>query len=146
MTPEHLVLEDQWSSGVLLDQLKKRGRPRQVKRQVIRKRWVPVTDEWFILELQCYIQGQGIKAGERLFPFTRQWGYKRITQLASRIGLPIEVHPHTLRHSFACNAVLHGQPITVIRDWLGHADIQQTEIYARVLATETYHLMRYMAF
>lgn len=142
VTPEHLVLKDQCSSGVLLDQLKKRGRPRQV----IRKRWVPVTDEWFIRELQRYIQDRGIKAGERLLPFTRQWGYKRITQLASRIGLPIEIHPHTLRHSFACNAVLHGPPLTVIRDWLGHADIQQTEIYTRVLATETNHLMRYMAF
>lgn len=146
ITPEHLVLQDQWSSGVLLDQLKKRGRPRQVKRQLLRKRWVPITDEQFILELTRYIEGQGLKAGDRLFPFTRQWGYKRITQLASRVSLAIEVHPHTLRHSFACNAVLHGQPLTVLRDWLGHADLQQTEVYTRVLATETNHLMRYMAF
>ncbi|MGO1500477.1 MAG: tyrosine-type recombinase/integrase [Marinobacter sp.] len=51
-----------------------------------------------------------------------------------------------MRHSFACNAVLHGQPLTVVRDWLGHASTEQTEIYTRVLATETNHLMRYMAF
>ena len=146
VTREHLVLKDQWSSGVLLDKLKTRGRPRQVKRQVLRKRWVPITDERFILELRRYIKGQGLQAGERLFPFTRQWGYKRITNLASRISLPVDVHPHTLRHSFACNAVLHGQPLTVLRDWMGHADIQATEVYTRVLSTETNHLMRYMAF
>ncbi len=149
ITPEHLVLQDQWSSGVLLDQLKKRGRPpRLAKRQVLRKRWVPITDEHFILELKRYIEGQGgLKATDRLFPFTRQWGgYKRVTQLATKAATAIEVHPHTLRHSFACNAILHGQPLTVLRDWLGHADLQQTEIYTRVLATETNHLMRYMTF
>lgn len=146
ITPDHLKLQDQWSSGVLLDQLKKRGRPRQAKRQILRKRWVPITDERFILELQRYMEGQGIRAGERLFPFTRQWGYKRITNLAARVDSLVDVHPHTLRHSFACNAILHGQPLTVVRDWLGHSDIQQTEIYTRVLATETNHLMRYMAF
>lgn len=146
ITPEHLRLTDEWSSGVLLDQLKKRGRPRQLSRQVLRKRWVPITDTRFILELQRYCQGQGLRAGERLFPFTRQWAYNRIRGLSNRAGLPIDVHPHTLRHSFACNAVIHGQPLTVVRDWLGHADLQQTEIYTRVLATETNHLMRYMRF
>lgn len=146
LTPERLVLEDTWSSGVLLDQLKKRGRPRQNQRQVIRKRWVPVTDERFILELRRYLEGQGVRASERLFPFTRQWAYKRLNRLQEHVALPIGVHPHTLRHSFAVNAVLHGQPLTVIQGWLGHASIEQTEIYTRVLATETNHLMRYMAF
>lgn len=71
---------------------------------------------------------------------------QRDTQLATKAATAIEVHSHTLRHSFACNAILHGQPLTVLRDWLGHADLQQTEIYSRVLATETNHLMRYMTF
>lgn len=146
LTPEHLVIQDEWSSGILLDQLKKRGRPRKPLRQLVRKRWLPITDMGFARELQRYIASQGIKAGERIFPFTRQWAYKRVTALAARAALPIDVHPHTLRHSFACNAVLHGQPLTVVRDWLGHASTEQTEIYTRVLSTETNHLMRYMAF
>ncbi|MGO1500476.1 MAG: hypothetical protein ACTHWH_04230 [Marinobacter sp.] len=95
ITPEHLVLQDEWSSGVLLDQLKKRGRPRQVKRQTMRKRWVPVTDERFILTLTRYVEGLGLKVNDRLFPFTRQWAYKRISQLSDRAALPLAVHPHT---------------------------------------------------
>lgn len=146
VTPAHLEITDEWSSGVILDVLKKRGRPRQVKRETIRKRWVPITDPGFALDLQRYIAGQGLKAGDRLFPFTRQWAYKRISSLSARAGLPIDAHPHTLRHSFACNAVLHGRPLTVIRDWLGHASLEQTEIYTRILATETNHLMRGIQF
>lgn len=146
LTPEALVIQDEWSSGILLDQLKKRGRPRKQQRQLVRKRWLPITDMRFARELQRYIASQSLKTGERIFPFTRQWAYKRITGLAARAALPIDVHPHTLRHSFACNAILHGQPLTVVRDWLGHASTEQTEIYTRVLSTETNHLMRYMSF
>lgn len=72
VTPAHLNITDEWSSGVILDVLKKRGRPRQVKRETIRKRWVPITSPSFALDLQRYITGQGLKAGDRLFPFTWQ--------------------------------------------------------------------------
>jgi integrase len=97
ITPEHLMLQDEWSSGVLLNQLKKRGRPRQVKRQTMRKRWVPMTDETFVLTLARYVEGQGLKSGDRLFPFTRQWAYNRIRQLSDRAALPISQDIYELR-------------------------------------------------
>ncbi|WP_416396659.1 tyrosine-type recombinase/integrase [Allohahella sp. A8] len=146
VTVGQLTLTDEWGSGVLLDRLKSRGRPKKLQRDVIRKRWVPITDMTLVRELQRYINGHDLKPGDRLLPHTRQWGCKRISLLSEKARLPISVHPHTLRHSFACNAVLHGEPLTVIRDWLGHASLEQTEIYTRVLATETNHLMRYMSF
>ena len=99
-----------------------------------------------VRELQRYITGAGLKPGDRLLPYSRQWGYKRIAIMSDKAGLPLSVNPKMLRHSFACNAVLHGEPLTVIRDWLGHSSLEQTEIYTRVLATETNHLMRYMSF
>jgi len=61
-------------------------------------------------------------------------------------ALPTNVTPHTFRHSFAVNAVLHGVPLPVIKQWLGHRNIQSTEIYTQVLAVETGHLMQWMAF
>ncbi|GAA3970768.1 tyrosine-type recombinase/integrase [Allohahella marinimesophila] len=146
ITVGQLTLTDEWSSGVLLDRLKQRGRQKKLQRDVIRKRWVPITDMSLVRELRRYINGAELKPGDRLLPHTRQWGYKRISLLSEKAKLPISVHPHMLRHSFACNAVLHGEPLTVIRDWLGHASLEQTEIYTRVLATETNHLMRYMSF
>ncbi len=45
--------------------------------------------------------------------------------------LPAKVTPHTLRHTKAMHLLQAGNPAIVIRDILGHADIQSTEIYAR---------------
>ena len=36
---------------------------------------------------------------------------------------------HTFRHSFACNAILHGEPLTVVRDWLGHSHLMRNMVY-----------------
>ncbi|MCL5062664.1 MAG: tyrosine-type recombinase/integrase [Nitrospiraceae bacterium] len=43
-------------------------------------------------------------------------------------------HPHTFWHSFA---VLSGMPILVIKNWLGHSNIQNTLIYMQVLGNDT---------
>jgi len=45
--------------------------------------------------------------------------------------LPEEVSPHTFRHSKAMHLLQAGIPLVIIRDFLGHADITTTEIYAR---------------
>jgi len=41
------------------------------------------------------------------------------------------VSPHTFRHSKAMHLLQAGNPLVVIRDFLGHAAIKSTEIYAR---------------
>ena len=51
---------------------------------------------------------------------------------ASQPGLALpRVSPHTFRHSKAMHLLQSGNPLVVIRDFLGHADIKSTEIYAR---------------
>ena len=45
--------------------------------------------------------------------------------------LPDKVTPHMLRHSKAVHLVQSGVNIIYIRDFLGHANIRATEIYAR---------------
>lgn len=42
-----------------------------------------------------------------------------------------KVSPHTFRHSKAMHLLQAGNPLVVIRDFLGHATIKSTEIYAR---------------
>jgi integrase/recombinase XerD len=46
------------------------------------------------------------------------------------VRLP-KVSPHTFRHSKAMHLLQADNPLVVIRDFLGHADIKSTEIYAR---------------
>lgn len=46
--------------------------------------------------------------------------------------IPQTVSPHSLRHSKAVHLLRSGVPLIYIRDFLGHASITTTEIYAKV--------------
>ena len=45
--------------------------------------------------------------------------------------LPEQISPHIFRHSKAMHLLQAGIPLVIIRDFLGHADITTSEIYAR---------------
>lgn len=47
------------------------------------------------------------------------------------------VSPHSLRHSKAVHLLRSGVPLIYIRDFLGHASVTTTEIYAKVDTEET---------
>ena len=44
--------------------------------------------------------------------------------------MPRKVHPHMLRHSRAMHLYQAGMPLSVLTEWLGHADPETTLIYA----------------
>jgi len=51
--------------------------------------------------------------------------------------VPKSVSPHSLRHSKAVHLLRSGVPLIYIRDFLGHASVKTTEIYAKVDVEET---------
>lgn len=67
--------------------------------------------------------------GARIAPRVVQ---KQLADLAVRAGLPVHVHPHSLRHSFASHLLQSAQDLRAVQELLGHANISTTQIYTRL--------------
>jgi integrase/recombinase XerD len=66
----------------------------------------------------------------RILDRERVWGI--IKEAAKLAGIKKNIHPHTLRHSFASHLLANGADLRVIQEMLGHADISTTQIYTHV--------------
>ena len=67
--------------------------------------------------------------GRRISPRVVQLQLDKLALLA---GLPVHVHPHSLRHSFASHLLQSAQDLRAVQELLGHAHISTTQIYTRL--------------
>lgn len=63
---------------------------------------------------------------------SRQSVWNIVKARAAEAGLPPDVSPHWLRHSFATHLLSREAPVRAIQEMLGHADIGTTQIYTHV--------------
>lgn len=66
-------------------------------------------------------------------PITKQSLYLRIKGLVRKAGIPKKVGAHTLRHSIATHLLQSGMTLERIKDFLGHAALDSTQIYTHLI-------------
>jgi integrase/recombinase XerC len=64
--------------------------------------------------------------GKRVSPRVVQL---RLKAHAQALGIPADVHPHVLRHSFASHVLQSSGDLRAVQEMLGHASITATQVY-----------------
>lgn len=120
--------------GVLADGevrvLGKRGKPRIVpvgaQARAALQAWEPFRGQLAAAgEMALFVSRRGGRLSQRMIQ-------ERLRRHALRAGLPVHVHPHMLRHSFASHVLQSSGDLRAVQEMLGHASIASTQVYTHL--------------
>ena len=72
-----------------------------------------------------FLSKKGLPLGTRAIQY-------RLKYWAKQKGIPENIHPHLLRHSFASHILQSSQDLRAVQELLGHANISTTQIYTHL--------------
>lgn len=74
-----------------------------------------------------------ILAGDRVLP---RYVQQMVKRYATKAEITKDIHPHTLRHSFATDLYRETGKIRLVQKALGHANLSTTQIYTHIVDEE----------
>ena len=110
-----------------------------------KRRVIPITQqvirdlECYLNEVRMYLRTSNVQAllinskGRRLQKYTMNKILKQIIRRTKDKTInPDEITMHTLRHSIATHLLEQGMPLQQVRQFLGHDQLETTEIYTHI--------------
>jgi integrase/recombinase XerC len=81
---------------------------------------------------QTGYSGKWIFPGKKDQPLSPRTVQLRLKKILAHAGLPEDLSPHKLRHSYATHLLDEGADIRVVQELLGHASLSTTQVYTHV--------------
>jgi integrase len=136
LTPENI---DDANGAINFETLKRR------KKGIIRAVPVPRNLLFYLDGVHRYSEAlhDPAKIDKRLWTWSRTTAWRRVHRIMRLAGNPEHLSsPKALRHAFGAEAALNKIPLTLIKRWMGHAQLETTEIYTSLVGEEERLLAR----
>ena len=124
--------------------LKVRGKGR--KERVV---WLSADDLALVRAWLTRRPGNGAPSGDLLFtsldgsrPVNDRWLRRMVKRVAEQAGIAKDIHPHSLRHTFATDLLRATKNLRLVQKALGHSNIETTTIYAHIVDDELENAMK----